>query len=113
MVIALIDSKGHHIYPGFIDLYSNYGVASAERQRGSNSYGDGPVYVKMNAKAAMPATPPSMPSSNGCILLKPDADEAARKPDRAQGFTVVQSARMDGIFRGQAVVASLGEWLAR
>ena len=102
-----IDSKGHHIYAGFIDLYSNYGV-DAPKEGGSNSYRDEPVY--QNERQGGNASNAAIHAEQQWVnTFKPD--EEAAKNLTTQGFTVVQSARMDGIFRGQAVVASLGNGL--
>lgn len=99
-----IDLKGYHLYPGFIDPFSNYGVPAAEQP----SYSEKPVYVN-DRKGGN--------ASNGAIHaqrrwadeFQPDAKAA--QSYREQGFTTVQSARLDGIFRGQAVVASLADGL--
>lgn len=102
----VIDSKGHHIYPGFIDLYSNYGVQAPSDSAGG--YGDGPVYV--NERQGGNASNAAIHAEQQWVhTFKADADEAKKLTE--QGFTVVQSARMDGIFRGQAVVASLANGL--
>lgn len=101
-----IDAAGHHIYPGFIDAYSNYGLADTATAADEDS--DGPQY--QNSRKGGNA-------SNGAIHAEqswvhhflPVAADA--KDYTEQGFTVVQSARQDGIFQGQSFVASLGQGL--
>ncbi len=102
-----VDVSGYHLYPGFIDLYSQYGVEKAAGKGGSR-WGDDPLY--QNARKGGNA-------ANGAIhaetrfadSFSPNADDA--KTYQQQGFTVVQSARLDGIFRGQGVLASTGKGL--
>ncbi|HCU66514.1 MAG TPA: amidohydrolase [Rheinheimera sp.] len=102
-----IDASGHHIYAGFIDAYSGYGV---EKTAGAKafSFGDDPVYQneRKGGNASNAAIHAERQWAHDFV---PVADDA--KAYTEQGFTVVQSARQDGIFRGQAVVASLGKGL--
>ncbi len=102
-----IDTQGHHIYPGFIELYSNYGV-DAPAKDGSRSYREAPVYEN-DRKGGNASNAAIHAEQQWVHTFKPNEGDA--KNLTAQGFTVVQSARMDGIFRGQAVVASLGKGL--
>lgn len=99
-----IDAYGYNVYPGFIDPYSNYGVPSAEKAGRT----DGPVYQadRVGGNASNMAIHAQQQWAH---QFSPD-DEAA-KSLRQQGITVVQSARMDGIARGQAVVASTADGL--
>lgn len=101
-----IDAAGHHIYPGFIDPYSSYGLS--QTAAAGDGEGDGPQYQNRRQGGN---------ASNGAIHAEqswvhqfvPVAADA--KDYTEQGFTVVQSARQDGIFQGQAFVASLGKGL--
>ncbi|MBU1435861.1 MAG: amidohydrolase family protein, partial [Gammaproteobacteria bacterium] len=102
-----IDARGYHIYAGFIDAYSVYGVEKAAEGNGF-AFGRKPVY--QNDRKGGNA-------SNGAIHAQqqwvntfvPVADDA--KAYLQQGFTAVQSAKLDGIFRGQSFVASLATGL--
>jgi imidazolonepropionase-like amidohydrolase len=102
---TVVDLKRRTIYPGFIDPYTNYGVEKpGKRPRGEG----GPQYtadrVGGNAlNAAIHA------ERNWVTDLEPD--NKAAEELRSQGFAAVQSVRKDGIFRGRAVVATLGEGL--
>lgn len=103
-----IDASQYYIYPGFIDPYTQYGIKkekAAEQSRGRGK----PVY--QNERKGGNA-------SNGAIhaeqrwvnVFAPDKKEAEAL--QKLGFTAVQSARMDGIFRGNAFVSSLGDGIA-
>ncbi|MDX3773266.1 amidohydrolase family protein [Chromatiaceae bacterium AAb-1] len=103
-----IDASSYYIYPGFIDPYTQYGIKTekaAEQARGRGK----PVY--QNERKGGNA-------SNGAIHAErswvsdfvPDKKEAEAL--QQLGFTAVQSARLDGIFRGRAFVSSLGEGIA-
>lgn len=99
-----IDAYGYDVYAGFIDPYSNYGVPEAEKAGRS----DGPVYQadRVGGNASNMAI---HAEQQWAEQFSPNADAA--KSLRQQGFTLVQSARFDGIARGQAVVASTGDGL--
>jgi len=99
-----VDLSGYQLYPGFIDLYSNYAVSEPAKADES----DGPVYqnkrVGGNAvNAAIHA------EQRWADMVTPD--EKAAKGYQELGFTAVQSARLDGIFRGQSVLLSTGAGL--
>jgi len=103
----VIDASGYTIYPGFIDPYSNYGVEQPGRatNRGRSS---APVYSNQReggnaSNAAIHA------EKNWVDTFKPDASQARNYLQ--QGFTTVQSARLDGIFRGRATTVSLADTL--
>ena len=102
-----IDASGHHIYAGFIDAYSGYGVEKAPDAK-AFSFGDDPVYQneRKGGNASNAAIHAERQWANDFAPVAEDA-----KAYTEQGFTAVQSARQDGIFRGQAVVASLGNGL--
>lgn len=99
-----VDLTGYQLYPGFIDLYSNYAVsAPAEASQGS-----GPVYQneRVGGNAVNAAIHAEQRWADTVV-----PDEKAAKSYQELGFTAVQSARLDGIFRGQAVVLSTGAGL--
>ncbi|MBU1311090.1 MAG: amidohydrolase family protein [Gammaproteobacteria bacterium] len=102
-----IDASRYTLYPGFIDPYTQYGIDAAAPAK-PGSYRDAPQY-KNDRKGGN--------ASNGAIhaqqvwvnQFKPDAKLADEL--RNLGFTAAQSARFDGIFRGQAFVSALTEGL--
>lgn len=102
-----VDLTGYHLYPGFIDPYTQYGVPDAGKAEGF-SFGGKPVYENERvggnaANAAIHA------EQRWADQFKPDAKAADEL--LKQGFTVVQAARHDGIFRGTGFVASLAQGL--
>jgi len=102
-----IDVAGYHLYPGFIDLYSQYGVEKAAA--GSHGgRGDGPVYQN-ERKGGNAVNAAIHAEQRWADSFVPSSEDA--KVYQQQGFTAVQSARQDGIFRGQAVLASTGKGL--
>jgi imidazolonepropionase-like amidohydrolase len=99
---VVVDVQGGYIYPGFIDLYSTYGI-------------------EQNKPAGMSEKPQLLTKREGAYAwndaLKTDfrAHEAF-KPDKkaageylAQGFTTVLTRRADGISRGSSVLVSLSD----
>lgn len=102
-----LDASEYHIYAGFIDPYTQYGLPEAKKSK-PGSYRDAPVYENERKGGN---------ASNGAIhaelhwVTEFTPDDKAAETLRQQGFTAVQSARFDGIFRGQAFVTSLGDGL--
>ncbi len=106
------DLGGKRVYPGFLDLVSEYGLVKPkdEERAGARRGGGGrrqrtPQYEGKRVGAN---------AWNDSIHAEQDWVEAF-EPDRKaaeslleRGFTAVQSARLDGIFRGRAFVTSLG-----
>jgi len=102
-----IDASGYFVYPGFIDLYSQYGLPKAEKGNGFE-FGRKPNYTN-DRKGGNASNAAIHARQQWVNEFKPDADQA--KSYQQQGFTTVQSGRFDGIFRGQAFVASLVQGL--
>ncbi len=102
----VIDLSGHMVYPGFIDAYSNYGVsaAAAGPQRGPRSAP--PVYN--NKREGGNAANDAIHAQRHWVDTLA-TDKKAAQVYISQGFTAVQSARLDGIFQGQAVTVSLAD----
>lgn len=104
----IVDAAGYTIYPGFIDPYSNYGLPQAE---------EGERYSR-NAQAQYNNKRQGGNASNDAIQAHMRwVDHLSNQPDKAKeyinhGFTAVQSARMDGIFRGQSTTVSLNDDIA-
>jgi imidazolonepropionase-like amidohydrolase len=101
----VIDCSGKFIYPSFIDLYSDYGVATPQGQGfgGRNSFLN--VQLNSNAKGAF--------GWNQAIKADVDAgslfvvDDAKAKTLREAGFGAVLTHQRDGIARGTGTFVSL------
>ncbi len=100
---TVVDVKGAVIYPGFIESYSDYGIIS-HGATGKKKYG-GPKYTteRIGGNAWNEAINAEV---NWSAFYKPDAEKV--KEFHANGFTMVQSVRQDGIFRGRSCVSLLG-----
>ncbi len=102
----VIDASGHTIYPGFIDAYSDYGLPEVEKQERAPYRSEAPQYNNKREGGN---------AANDAIhAQKRWVSEYANNPKGAkhyieQGFTAVQSARLDGIFQGQGVTVSLAD----
>ncbi len=101
---VVIDCRGKYIYPSFIDIYSDYGIAVPQRQAGGFNFG-GPAQLTSNQKGAF--------GWNQAIHSDIDAskifvvDDAKAKPFRDAGFGTVLTHQKDGIIRGTGVVVTL------
>jgi imidazolonepropionase-like amidohydrolase len=101
---VIVDCKGKYIYPSFIDIYSDYGIAIPQRVPGGFNFG-GPAQITSNQKGAF--------GWNQAIRSDIDAakiftvDDAKAKPLRDAGFGTVLSHQKDGIARGTGVIATL------
>jgi imidazolonepropionase-like amidohydrolase len=105
----VIDLSGHVIYPGFIDAYSNYGVTPAAEGARRAPRSAPPVYS--NKREGGNAANDAIHAQRHWVdTLATDAKAA--RDYISQGFTAVQSARLDGIFQGQAVTVSLADRIA-
>ncbi|RYY26793.1 MAG: amidohydrolase [Chitinophagaceae bacterium] len=103
---VVIDCEGKYLYPSFIDMYSDYGVAAPQRTLGTFSFG-GPGQIVSNKKGAF--------GWNQAIRSDVDAgkifevDDAKAKTLRDIGFGTVLTHQKDGIARGTGVVATLND----
>ena len=86
------DAAGKTIYPGFIDLYTEYGIVSAASE---------------DRAGAKHWNPSVLPEGRASILFS--QDETAAKDLRKAGFCVVQTFPKDGIFRGTGALVLLGQ----
>ena len=98
-----IDLKGKHIYPSFIDLFSNYGLKPAPKQKGDHS-----------GRPQLESKTPGAFAWNQAIRAEYQAadhlaqDAKSRSAYLAQGFGAVLSHQMDGIARGTGALTTLG-----
>ncbi len=104
---VVVDCKGKFIYPSFIDLYSDYGVAPIATQTagGGRNFG-GPQQFVSNTKGAY--------GWNQAIKAEVNAfqnfqiNEAKAKELRNAGFGTVVASNQDGIARGTGTLVTLG-----
>lgn len=100
---VVVDMKGKHIYPSFIDLHSSYGIA--EKPKGNHS-GRSPQY-ESSKKGPFYWNEAIHPEDRAAEHFKSDPKLAAEY--RAMGFGTVLSHSQDGIARGTSVLATLAE----
>jgi hypothetical protein len=109
---VVIDCKGKFIYPSFIDIYADYGIASATAtQQGGRGGGGGGFNFAQQPQLASAAKGPY--GWNQAIKADADAykvfavDDSKAKPLRELGFGTVLSHVKDGIARGTGTVVTL------
>ena len=98
-----IDLAGKYVYPGLIDIYTDYGVPELERPLDENGGGENlqPDDRARNVNDAIRA------DFRAAAAFVPDQDE--REDLRERGFTSVLSLRPDGIARGTSALITLGD----
>lgn len=103
--VIVTDIKGKHIYPSFIDVYSDYGVPKAEKgKRDRQWWNRQMVSNKAGAYGWNQALHPEFRAHEHF-----DVDKKAAKAYRKLGFGTVSAHQMDGMSRGTATVVTLGE----
>jgi imidazolonepropionase-like amidohydrolase len=97
-----IDSRGHYIYPGLIDIYTDLGIPELE-SNDSNGAAENlfPSAQALNVNDAIRA------NFRASTAYTPD-EEAIQKL-RKLGFSSVLSLRPDGIARGTSALITLGD----
>ena len=100
----IINLSGYTIYPGFIESFTSYGLKQSKLENLD--------YLKFQAdrnggKASNEAIHPEIKWVNHFT-----PDEKSSEELMKLGFTVVQSALHDGIFRGQSFITHLGRGLS-
>ncbi|WP_114792828.1 amidohydrolase family protein [Niabella yanshanensis] len=103
---VVIDCKGQYIYPSFVDIYSDYGIAMPQRAGGESSF-FGPQQLSTNTKGPFSWNQAIRSEVNGYDLFTTDAKKAEAL--REQGFGAVVSHQKDGIARGTGVAAVLSD----
>jgi imidazolonepropionase-like amidohydrolase len=101
---VVVDCSGKYIYPSFIDIYSDYGIATPERQRGGFDF-RAPAQFNTNTKGAFGWNQAIKPEVNGSKIFV--VDDAKAKPLRDIGFGSVLTHEKDGIARGTGVFVTL------
>ena len=97
-----INLNGKYVYPGFIDINTDYGLAKLQR-RDENGAAEN-LYPSESAFNVNDAIRSNFRASTG---FTPDEDE--RKKYRRLGFSAVVSLRPDGIARGTSALITLGD----
>ena len=105
--VRVFDLDGKHIYPSFIDLYSDYAIVKSERRRPSSnwmsSYTNPQILSNKNGPFSWNES--IKPEVNSVENIK--FDEKRSKELRNIGFGAVLSHNMDGIMRGTGAIISL------
>ncbi|MEY2595521.1 MAG: hypothetical protein RI965_793 [Bacteroidota bacterium] len=101
----VVDCSGKFIYPSFIDLYADYGVAGPQAQGGGgrNSYLN--VQLNSNTKGAFGWNQAIKADVNAGALFV--VDDSKAKALRDAGFGSVLAHQKDGIARGTGTFVSL------
>ncbi|MEK7775625.1 MAG: amidohydrolase family protein [Candidatus Zixiibacteriota bacterium] len=108
---VVTDMSGAFIYPAFIDPFTEYGVPKTERARRSfDDDGRGPKYFHSNRIGGNAWNETIHAERKAVEMFKPDS--ATAREFIKSGFAIVESGKLDGIFRGQSFVALLGSGLA-
>ena len=98
----IYDLKGKHIYPSFIEMFSNYGMPEVKKAQGRM----GPQ-MQSNTKGAYNWNQAVKPETDAFRQFTSDAKGAENM--RKLGFGIILTSQADGIVRGSATLVSLGE----
>lgn len=99
----IIDLSGKVLYPGFIDLYTNYGMPKRREQTRTETQ----QQTERTGKGASNWNPNVFSDRLAINEFSPDPKEAEKL--RAQGFVAVLSVPAEGIFKGKSVLVSLAD----
>ena len=103
---VIINCEGKYIYPSFIDIFSDYGIATPQR---ANAGGFGnffaPQQITSNTKGAFGWNQAIKSETEGGKLFS--VDDSKAKSLRDLGFGAVVTHQKDGIARGTGVLVSL------
>ncbi len=108
---VVIDCKDKYIYPSFIDIYTDYGIATPTREgAGGRGAGGGfnfnqPSQITSNTKGAYGWNQAIKPETDAYKQFS--VDDAKAKTLRESGFGTVLSHVKDGIARGTGTVVTL------
>ena len=97
--------EGLTVYPGLIDLYSDYGIPKPPGETAGSDFGGGQQRQEP-PKGAAHWNLKVRADYNVTSEFQPDAKTAEKL--RSQGFTLVQTIPQQGIFRGQSAIVNLG-----
>ncbi len=99
-----INVEGKHIYPSFVDIYSNYGLPEPKRKEGNNRSG---IQQMVSSKEGAYSWNEALKSETKAHELFKSNDKAA-KEFRSVGFGSLNVHLIDGISRGSSCIVSLG-----
>ena len=100
----VVDLKGKHIYPSFVDVYSDYGMPKAERpQFGRGGFNE--MKFDSDKKGAYSWNQAIKPEVKAAELFT--VDSKAADEYRKAGFGAVVTHVNDGIVRGNSALVSL------
>lgn len=100
--VVIIDLSGKHIYPSFIDLYSNFGMPEIKKQESKNSFTEN--YIK-GAYYWNPAIKSDFNAAENYTYNKEKSDEY-----RKNGIGIVLSFQKNGIVRGSGALIALADF---
>ncbi|HXH19452.1 MAG TPA: amidohydrolase family protein, partial [Chitinophagales bacterium] len=100
---VVVDLKGAHIYPSFIDLYADYGVPPVKKPEGDTWR---QARFDSGKKGAFGWNESIKPEIRADELFK--TDDRAAGDLRKSGFGTVLAHQRDGIARGSGVLVTLG-----
>ncbi len=101
---VVIDCKGKYIYPAFIDLFSDYGIAVPQRAPTAGGF-FGSQQITSGTKGAYGWNQSIKSEVEGAKIFT--ADDAKAKALRDLGFGAVLTHQKDGIARGTGPLVSL------
>lgn len=99
----VVDCRGKHIYPSFIDIYSDYGMPAVTRSQ-QRGFG-GPTQLDSDAK--YPAGWNAAIKAENAAAKVFQVNDSRARDYRNNGFGLVNSHIPDGIVRGTAALVSL------
>jgi len=103
---VIIDCKDKYIYPSFIDIYTDYGVSTPQRQFGAGGFNfNAPAQLTSNTKGAYGWNQAIKPETDAYKLFT--IDDSKAKSLRDIGFGSVLTHVKDGIARGTGSVVTL------
>lgn len=100
----VVDCKGKFIYPSFIDLYSDYGIATPQRSSGGFNPFASPQ-ITSDTKGPVGWNQALKPEVNGVELFSASDKDASSL--RESGFGTVLTHQRDGIARGTGTLVTL------
>lgn len=103
---VVVDCKGKHIYPSFIDVFADYGMPSQSQRPGGGGFDFRNIQLNSSQKGAYGWNQAIRPEVEASKLFA--TDEARAKALRDIGFGTVLTHQKDGIARGTGAVVTLG-----
>jgi imidazolonepropionase-like amidohydrolase len=106
----IVDCKGKYIYPSFVDIYSDYGIAAPQRAvaaGGGGGFFGQAAQLTSNTKGSYGWNQAIHPEVDAYKIF--DADPAKAKSLRDIGFGTVLTHQKDGIARGTGAVVTLAD----